>query len=135
MSERLCAQLVRALRLECLAGVARAAFAPGRWPRSSVSRRARFGATWRHSRAPAARSPAAGEPDGRTDGRSTNRAGSCLVTTLVVKLPPALAISVAKAADILSLTHEQLALEAVRLLVRSVAPDVSPRRRKRSRRP
>ncbi len=51
------------------------------------------------------------------------------MTTLIVKLPPAMARRVAKAADILEMpTHEDLGLEAVRLLLASVLGDVRGRR-------
>lgn len=51
------------------------------------------------------------------------------MTTLVVKLPPALARRVALTADVLKMSHEQVAIEALRLLTRSVAPQ--PRAAKR----
>lgn len=55
------------------------------------------------------------------------------MTTITAKLDPDLAKRVAKAADIVGLTHEQLAAEAIRLFVRSVAPQARRPRRTRSR--
>jgi predicted transcriptional regulator len=56
------------------------------------------------------------------------------LTTISAQLDPDLARRVAKAADILKLTHEQVATEAVRLFVRSVTPDISPRKPRKRRR-
>lgn len=54
------------------------------------------------------------------------------MTTLVIKLDPKLARAVARAADTLTMTHDQVGLEAVRLFVRSIAgyqePDAQRRR-------
>lgn len=51
------------------------------------------------------------------------------MTTIVAKLPVALAKHVAYAADVLGLSHQELAVEAIRLFVRSVAPQKRKRRR------
>ena len=56
------------------------------------------------------------------------------MTTITAKLDPNLARRVAKAADIVGLSHEQLAAEAIRLFVRSVAPQAPKRRPKKARR-
>lgn len=61
--------------------------------------------------------------DGRTEHEACQR--GCLVTTIVAKLDPALAKRVAKAADLLGLTHEELAREAIRLFVRAAASEKS----------
>jgi hypothetical protein len=59
---------------------------------------------------------------------------TALLTTITAQLDPDLARRVAKAADLLKLTHEEFATEAVRLFVRSVGPDVPARKpRKKSR--
>jgi predicted transcriptional regulator len=57
------------------------------------------------------------------------------LTTITAQLDPDLARRVAKAADFLKLTHEQVATEAVRLFVRSVTPEPArkPSRRKVTR--
>jgi predicted transcriptional regulator len=55
------------------------------------------------------------------------------VTTITARLDPDLAKRVAKAADLLRMTHEQFATEAIRLFVRSVSPDLLPARRKGKR--
>lgn len=52
------------------------------------------------------------------------------MTTIVAKLPLELAKRVARAADVTRLTHQELAVEAIRLFVRTVAPQ--KRKRKRS---
>lgn len=52
------------------------------------------------------------------------------MTTITAQLDPALARRVAQAADNLGLTHTQIATEALRLFVRSVAPTVRKPRRK-----
>jgi hypothetical protein len=56
-----------------------------------------------------------------------------VVTTIVATLTPDLAKRVARAADVLGLTHEQLAIEAIRLFARSIAP--APRRDTSTRSP
>jgi predicted transcriptional regulator len=55
------------------------------------------------------------------------------VTTITAQLDPDLAKRVAKAADILRMTHEQIATEAIRLFVRSVSPELRQPRRKGKR--
>jgi predicted transcriptional regulator len=50
------------------------------------------------------------------------------MTTIVAKLDPDLARRVARTADLLRLTHEQLAAEAIRLFVRSCGPAADLRR-------
>jgi predicted transcriptional regulator len=56
------------------------------------------------------------------------------LTTITAHLDPDLAKRVAKAADILGLTHEQVCKEAVRLFVRSVTPAPPPPRKRKSSR-
>lgn len=46
------------------------------------------------------------------------------MTTLIVKLTPGLAKRLARAADALGLSHEDMAREALRLFVRSIAPEL-----------
>lgn len=45
------------------------------------------------------------------------------MTTITAKLDPSLAKRVARAADIVNLTHEQFVVEAIRLFVRSLDPE------------
>jgi hypothetical protein len=56
------------------------------------------------------------------------------VTTIVAKLDPALAKRVARAADIVNLSHEQFCIEAIRLFVRSLDPEGYRLKRKTVRR-
>lgn len=56
------------------------------------------------------------------------------MTTVVLKLPVALAKGLSRAADVLHMTNEQAAVESVRLFVRSVAPTAAAMRKRRRRR-
>lgn len=52
------------------------------------------------------------------------------MTTVVLKLPPALATRLATAADILKLTHEETVEEALRLFLRSIVPPTRQSKRR-----
>lgn len=56
------------------------------------------------------------------------------MTVIVAKLDPSLAKRVAKAADLLKLKHEEFAVEAIRLFVRSLIGGPGRRRAARPRR-
>ena len=52
------------------------------------------------------------------------------MTTISTKLSPAVAKQFAKAADILEMTHEEAAAEAIKLFARSISPTASKKRKK-----